>query len=152
MTPETHKHFMRLALEEAKVSKAEGDLPFGAVVVCGGDVVGKGRAENNTTGDVTDHAELLAVRQACKRLGRNDLKDCVIYCSNEPCLMCAAGIFQAGIAKVVIGVSRTDLPDFLRPRKIAIEHLANDSSYKIEIIRDVLKDEILPLFDDVRKK
>lgn len=146
------EYFMRLALEEAKKARALGDFPFGAVVANGDDVVGRGRAENNTIGDVTDHAEILAIRNACKSLGRNNLEDCVIYCSNEPCLMCAAAIFQANIPKVVIGVSRGDLPNFLRPRKLSIEHLAEDSSYKIEITRDVLKDEIIPLFDDLVKK
>lgn len=143
---------MRLALEEAKKAKHSGDFPFGAVVVCKDKVVGRGHAKNNTTGDVTDHAEIIAVRDACKTLGRNDLKDCIIYCSNEPCLMCAAAIFQANISKVTIGVSRDDLPNFLRPRKLRIEHLVEDSSYKIELINGLLKDEILLLFDDIAKK
>jgi tRNA(Arg) A34 adenosine deaminase TadA len=143
--------FMILAIEEAKAGMANGDLPFGAVVVCESKVVGSGHAENNTTGDVTDHAELLAVRDACKNLGTNDLSNCVIYCSNEPCLMCAAGIFQANIPKVIIGVSRADVPHFLRPRKLSIEDLIKDSSYEIEIIRGVMKDEILPFFDRLKK-
>ena len=149
---DNHEKFMNLALEQAKLAKAAGDLPFGAIVVQGNKIVGKGRAENNTIGDVTDHAELLAVREACKHLGKNDLNDCVIYCSNEPCIMCAAGIFQANIPKVVIGVSREDLPNFLRIRKVKIDHIAEDSNYKIEIIRGVLKDQILPLFTDLQKK
>ncbi|OGE88381.1 MAG: hypothetical protein A3J07_01130 [Candidatus Doudnabacteria bacterium RIFCSPLOWO2_02_FULL_49_13] len=142
--------FMRVALAEAKAAQAAGDLPFGAVIVCDDKVVGAGRAQNNTVGDVTDHAELLAIRQACQTLSKNNLSDCVIYCSNEPCIMCAAGIFQANIPKVVIGVSRDDLPNFLRPRRIKIEHLAEDSSYKIEIIRGVLKDQILSLFENIK--
>src|SRR3989338_7398073 len=142
------ENFMRLALEQAKLAKAAGDLPFGAVVIQGDKVVGKGRAENNTVGDVTDHAQLLAVREACKTLGKNNLNDCVIYSTNEPCIMCAAGIFQANIPKVVIGVSRDDLPNFLRERKVKIDHIAEDSSYKIEIFRGVLKTEILTLFSD----
>jgi len=71
--------FMKLALEQAQLAKASGDLPFGAIVVQGNKVVGKGHAENNTVGDVTDHAELLAVREACKMLGKNNLSDCVMY-------------------------------------------------------------------------
>ena len=143
---------MRIAIEEAKIAKRSGDLPFGAVVVCNEKIIGKGHAENNTVGDVTCHAELLSVREACKFLNKNDLSDCVIYCTNEPCLMCAAGIFQAGIPKVVIGVSRKDLPNLLRARKYTLEHLAEDSSFKIEIIRDILKNEIMPLFNDVQRK
>ncbi len=146
------EEFMRCAIEEAKTAKTKGDLPFGAIIVHDGKVVGKGHAENNTIGDVTDHAELLAIRQACKTLGKNKLSDCVIYCTNEPCLMCAAGIFQADIAKVTIGVSREELPKLLRPRKLKIENLADDSSYKIEISRGLLKEDILPMFEGVQKK
>lgn len=148
---DTQESFMMLALEQAKLAKAAGDLPFGAIVVQGDRVVGVGKAENNTIGDVTAHAELLAVRNACKTLAKNNLNDCVIYCSNEPCIMCAAGIFQANIPKVVIGVSRDDLPNFLRERKVKIDHIAEDSSYKIEIVRGILKDQILPLFSDLNK-
>jgi hypothetical protein len=65
--------------------------------------------------------------------------------------MCAAGIFQAGIGIVFIGVSRNDLPHLLRPRKLRIEDLAKDSGYKINITRGILKEKILPLFDDIKK-
>ncbi len=141
------ENFMWLEVEEAKIAKTNGDLPFGAIIVCDEKVVGTGHAQNNTTGDVTCHAELIALRNACKNLGKNDLSNCVIYCTNEPCMMCSAGIFQAGIPKVIIGASRKDLPNLLRSRKYNIEHLAEDSSYKIEIVRDLLKDEVLKLFN-----
>lgn len=146
-----HIDFMRMALEEAKKAKALGDLPFGAVVVCEDKVVGTGKAENNTVGDVTAHAELLAIRKATTTLKTNDLSKCSIYCTNEPCIMCAAGIFQAGISKVYIGVSRDDLPQLLRSRKIRIDSLAQDSGHKITIERGLLKSEILSLFEDVKK-
>jgi tRNA(adenine34) deaminase len=146
------ENFMLAAIEQAKNAKAAGDLPFGAVVVCNGKIVGRGKAENNTIGDVTDHAELLSVRLACKNLERNTLKDCTIYCSNEPCLMCAAGIFQADIPRVVIGASRSDLPYLLRPRKVSIDTLAKDSGHKIKITRGILKDQVLALFHDAKRK
>lgn len=151
MEQKSNEHYISLAIEEAKIAKSNGDLPFGAIVVCNGEVVGKGHSENNTTGDVTDHAELLALRNACRTLGSNSLKDCVIYCTNEPCIMCSAGIFQADISRVVIGVSRADLPELLRPRKLGISNIAEDSGHPIEIVRDVLKEEILPLFSDLKK-
>src|SRR5487761_602318 len=145
--PATDKNFMRLALKEAKKAKAVGDLPFGAVIVREGKAVGSGHAQDHTTGDVTDHAEILAIREACRFLRTNNLQECAIYCSVEPCLMCAAAIFQAKIPKVIFGVSREDLPTLLRQRKFTIRHLAEDSNYKIEITRGILRDEILPLFD-----
>ena len=146
-----HENFMLLAIKEAKEAKKLGDWPFGAVVVYKGKVIGKGKAEDKTKGDVTDHAEFIAIRKACRTLGTNNLRDCVIYCTNEPCIMCAAGIFQAHIPQVVIGASRDDLFGLLRSRKIRIEHLVEDSEHKIEIIRGVLKDTILELFNDIEK-
>jgi len=147
-----HEQYMLLAFEEAKKAKARGDWPFGAVVVKDGNVVGKGHVIDKSGGDVTDHAELVALRDACRNLKTNNLEGCTIYCSNEPCMMCAAGIFQAGIGDVFIGVSRDDLPHLLRPRKLHIEDLAQDSSHKITIERGLLKDKILPLFDNIQKK
>lgn len=144
--------FMIAAFEQAKNAKNTGDLPFGAVVVCNGHIIGRGKCEDGTTGAVTDHAELLALREACRTLQRNELSDCTIYCTNEPCPMCAAGIFQAKIPEVVVGLVREDLPLLLRPRKIRMNDLAEDSGYKIHIRTGILKDEILELFKDVKKK
>jgi len=143
---------MNLAFEEAKNAKEKGDWPFGAVVVKDDKVVGKGHVSDKSGGDITDHAELVALREACHILKTNNLEGCTIYCSNEPCMMCAAGIFQAGIGNIFIGVSRNDLPHLLRPRKLHIEDLAQDSSHKITIQRGLLKNKILPLFDDIKKK
>jgi len=146
-----HNEFMLLAFEEAKKAKDNGDWPFGAVVVKDDKVVGKGHVTDKSGGDVTDHAELVALRDACRNLKTNNLEGCSIYCSNEPCMMCAAGIFQAGIGNIFIGVSRDDLPNLLRPRKLRIEDLAQDSRHKIDIVRGILKERILPLFDDIKK-
>lgn len=144
-----HSMFMLHAIEEAKKAKEKGDWPFGAVVVRDDQIIGKGYAIDKSGGDVTDHAEIRAIRNACKILHTNDLHNCAIYCTNEPCLMCAAGIFQANIGKVYIGVSRDDLPHLLRPRKLRIEDLAHDSGHQIKIIRGVLKEQILSLFTEI---
>lgn len=137
--------YMLAAIEEAKLAKAKGDLPFGAVVVKDGTIVGRGHALDNTTGDVTDHAELRAVKATCRNLHTNNLSGCSIYCTNEPCLMCAATIFQAKISTVIIGASRDDLP-FLRKRKLRIGDLAIDSSAPTTIKKGILKKEVLDLF------
>lgn len=139
---------MKLALSQAKVAKKMGDLPFGAIIVCNNEIVGEGKCENGTIGDVTDHAEMNALRKACRKLGKNKLDDCTIYCTNEPCPMCAAAIFQAKIPNVVVGLTRDDLPNLLRPRKILMKDLANDSGYPILIETGVMKEEILKLFSE----
>ena len=114
-------------------------------------MVAQNRCREAREKTVLAHAELHAVNDACKALGRSELKDCTIYCTNEPCLMCAAAIMQAKIPRIVIGLARTDLPHLLRERKFRIEHLAEDSGYKPEIVRGVLKEKILELFKDVKK-
>jgi tRNA(Arg) A34 adenosine deaminase TadA len=142
-------NYMLLALDQARLAKKMGDLPFGAVIVCKGEVVSKGKCENGTIGDVTDHAEMNALRKACRKLGKNKLDDCTIYCTNEPCPMCAAAIFQAKIPNVVVGLTRDDLPNLLRPRKILMKNLAEDSGYPISIETGFMKKEILELFDNL---
>lgn len=152
MQSDQHEKFMSLAIEEAKKAKERGDWPFGAVVIKDGKVIGKGYVTDKSGGDVTDHAELIAVRDACRSIKSNNLQGCTIYCSNEPCLMCAAGIFQAHIEQVVIGASRNDLSHLLRPRKLRIENLVEDTDHHVEIIRGILKDKVLELFKDIIKK
>lgn len=141
----THASFMAEALKQSKLASEDGDLPFGAVVVKDGVIISRGRCREAKRKTVLAHAELEAVDKACRKLGTNKLKDCVIYCTNEPCPMCAAAIFQAKIPHVVIGASREDL-DFLRQREIDIQVLADDSGYEIKIVRDIMKRDVIELF------
>ncbi len=145
------EQFMELALEEAKQGKTEGEWPFGSVIVSGDKVISRNHSREVARKTVLSHAELHAIDDACKALGRFDLSDCVIYCTNEPCIMCASAIFQAKIPRVVIAASRTDLPHILRQRKFRIDHLAEDSGYNPEIVRDVMKEEVIELFKDLKR-
>lgn len=142
---------MEVAIAQALEAKQNGEWPFGAAIFQGDKLISQNRCREAHEKTVLAHAELHAVNDACKALNRNNLNDCVIYCSNEPCLMCAAAIFQAKIPRVVIGASRTDLPHLLRDRQFRIEHLAEDSGFNPEIVRGVRKDEIVSLFVDIKK-
>lgn len=146
MTKEFDEVHMQTALEEARAAKADGELPFGAVVVCKGEIVGRGRCREAHAKTVLAHAELEALHTACDILETTDLSDCTIYCTNEPCPMCAAAIFQAKIPHVIIGASRSDIPS-LRPRTIDIQALADDSGYPITITRGIAKEKVLSLFE-----
>lgn len=143
-----HSVFMKIALEQGGLAKQDGEWPFGAAVVRGGEIVAVGRCREDKLQTVLAHAETEAVDNACKTLGTNNLSDCVIYSTNEPCAMCSAVIFQAKIPQVVIGASRGDLP-FLRPREIGTQTLANDSGYDITIVHGVCRQEVLELFENV---
>lgn len=145
MDPINHETFMLVALEQARLSKTSGELPFGAAIIKDGAVLALGRCQEAELQTVLAHAEASAVDRACRKLQTTKLSDCTIYCTNEPCPMCAAAIFQAKIPNVVIGASRADIPS-LRPRKIDLEALANDSGYPITITRAVMRAEVLKLF------
>jgi tRNA(Arg) A34 adenosine deaminase TadA len=143
--------YMRVAIEEAEAAKAEGELPFGAVIVHKEVIITRGRSRERSQKTVLAHAELSAIDAACKGLQTTDLSDCIIYCTNEPCLMCAAAIMQAKIKMIIIGAARHDLPNIQRERRFRIEDLANDSGYNPLIVHGVMRDKVLKLFEDVKK-
>jgi len=101
--------FMQLAIEEAKkgIQNKDGG-PFGAVIVKDGKVISKAHNMVLKTNDPTNHAEMIAIRKACKKLGRFDLSDCEIYSSGESCPMCFSAIHWAKMKKVYYGCTRKD--------------------------------------------
>jgi tRNA(adenine34) deaminase len=98
-------NFMTIALDEGRIAAACGEVPVGAVIVRGGEVLAQ--AGNRTLGDrdPTAHAEMLAIRAAAKALGTERLIDCDLYVSLEPCAMCAAAISFARIRRLYYGAA-----------------------------------------------
>lgn len=143
--------YMRLAIGEARKAEVAGEWPFGTIVVCADRVVAATHVSERADQNVLSHSELKAVGDACRALGRNRLDDCTIYCTAEPCLMCASAIFQAKIPRVVFGASRSDLAHLLRQRRLSIDDLAHDLGYPVEIVRGVGRDEVRALFQDERQ-
>lgn len=94
---------MRMALEEARRAAADGEVPVGAVIVTHGRVVGRGHNITEAMVDVTAHAEMQAITAASQTLGGKYLKDCTIYVTVEPCLMCAGALGWSQIGRVEIG-------------------------------------------------
>lgn len=94
---------MRLALGEAQRALELGEVPVGAAVFCGDELVALAHNERETQGDPTAHAEVLAIRRAAKRLGRRRLSGCTLYVTLEPCPMCAGAIVMAGLDGVYYG-------------------------------------------------
>ena len=95
--------WMRQALELARQAAQEGEVPVGCVVVCNGEVVGRGRNRRESGKNALYHAELLAIDEACRRLGGWRLWQCTLYVTLEPCPMCAGAILNARIPRVVFG-------------------------------------------------
>ena len=94
---------MALALSEARAAVAHADVPIGTVIVRGGEVIAKARNRREADSDPTGHAEVLALREAGKRLRHWRLEGCALYVTLEPCVMCAGAIVLARIPLVVFG-------------------------------------------------
>ncbi len=98
------EYYMRKALEEARQAFREDEVPIGAVVVSpSGAIIGRGHNMTQTLLDVTAHAEMLALTAAERTIGGKYLKDCTIFVTVEPCIMCAGAIGWAQISRVVFG-------------------------------------------------
>jgi len=94
---------MALALEEARAASGHDDVPIGAVVVRGGEVIARARNRREAEHDPTGHAEVLALREAGQRIGGWRLAGCALYVTLEPCVMCAGAIVLARAPLVVFG-------------------------------------------------
>ncbi|WP_119066311.1 nucleoside deaminase [Rubrobacter indicoceani] len=99
--PATDLAMMRLALDAAAEAAGRGEVPVGAVVACGEEVVSVAANEREATKDPTAHAELLAIRRASESLGGWRLSGCTLYATLEPCPMCAGAAHAARIARIV---------------------------------------------------
>lgn len=93
--------YMAMALDEARRAEELGEVPIGAVVVCEGAVVARAHNRREIDRDPAGHAELIAIREAARRLDRWRLSDCTVYVTLEPCPMCAGLMHQARIARCV---------------------------------------------------
>lgn len=99
--------FLQYAVNLAKENVEKGGRPFGAVIVYQGELVSTGVNQILAHNDPTSHAELNAVRQACQKLQRLSLKDCVVYASGQPCPMCLAAMRMVGVEKIVYAYSNS---------------------------------------------
>ncbi len=105
------EYFMREAIELSKRSVESGGGPFGAVVVRDGEIVSRGANSVTVSNDPTAHAEVCAIRDACRKVGDFKLTGCELYTSCEPCPMCLSAAYWAGIDKIYYGNTRHDAAD-----------------------------------------
>lgn len=137
--------FMQAAIAEAEEGIAHGHGgPFGAVVVRDGQIVGRGHNRVLLNHDPTCHAEMEAIRDACKNLSTHDLSDCDIYVTAEPCPMCLSACLWANIRHVVRGCTREDSENIGFRDKIFYDCLAG--SAKLIDVREASRPECLELF------
>jgi tRNA(adenine34) deaminase len=102
-TAEADARYMQRAIQLAQQAQEEGEVPVGALVVRGGEVVGEGWNRPIGSKDPSAHAEMLALRAAAKNVGNYRLPDATVYATLEPCVMCAGAMVHARIARLVYG-------------------------------------------------
>ena len=100
-----HERFMRVALGEAGLAAAEGEVPVGAVIVRGDKILSQAHNRREQLNDPTAHAEILAIREAARVLQTRRLSDCTLYVTLEPCPMCAGALMMATLAACYFGAN-----------------------------------------------
>jgi tRNA(adenine34) deaminase len=141
--------FMKVAIELAKKAANNGEVPVGAVIVIDDEVVAKSCNEREARAVATAHAEILAIDEASRKLGRWRLSDCTIYVTKEPCPMCAGAIFQARMKRLVYGPS-----DSKSGAAGSLYNIVEDErlNWRLEVTRGVMEDENVRLLQDFFKK
>jgi tRNA(adenine34) deaminase len=136
MSPD-HEPFMRLALAQAALGRAAGEVPVGALVVLDGTVVGRGYNHPIEASDPTAHAEVLALREAGRATSNYRLTGATLYVTVEPCLMCVGALVHARVATVVFGVADPKggaVRSLLDPNVLPLNH-------RFAVVEGVLADE-----------
>ena len=98
-------YFMKEAFREATFAAENGEVPVGAVIVCENRIIARGSNRTEQLGDITAHAEIIAITAASDFLGSKYLTDCTLYVTLEPCAMCAGALYWSQISRVVYGAS-----------------------------------------------
>ena len=113
LTVYSDDYFMKQALREAQLAYDEGEVPVGAIVVCGNQIIARAHNKTEHLKDVTAHAEIMALTSASDYLGSKYLGECTLYVTLEPCIMCAGALSWAQLGKIVYGAS-DDKAGFMR--------------------------------------
>lgn len=150
---EQDQYYMTLAMEEAQKAAQKGEVPIGAVIVHEGEIIARAHNLRETTQNAVTHAELLAIQEACLKIGSWRLENANLYVTLEPCPMCAGAILQARIPRVVYGAR-----DAKAGSVDSLYRLLNDDRFNHQCIvkENVLADEcgqlLTQFFRELRKK
>jgi len=135
---ENSEKFMKEALKEAKKAYKKLEVPVGAVIVKDGKIIARAYNQKECKNDTTNHAEILAIKKASKKLNSWRLIDCDMFVTLEPCSMCAGALIQSRIRKVYIGA-----PDLKTGACGSVLNLLEDYTFnhKVEVENGILKNE-----------
>lgn len=140
---------LRLAIELAYEAEAAGEVPIGAIVVQNGEIIGRGRNSPIARNDPTAHAEILALREAARTLGNYRLEAATLYCTLEPCIMCAGALVNARVKRLVFGTRDLRFGGVRSKYQLADSELLN---HRVEIVEGVLGAECAELLEAFFKK
>ena len=152
-TASKDKEFMQAAIKMAsKGMNSNAGGPFGAVVVRNGEIVASGHNEVTSTNDPTAHAEVVAIRKACEKLGTFQLDDCEIYTSCEPCPMCLGAIYWARPNKVYYACNQKDAADIDFDDQFIYDEIDKGIEDRQIKFIPLLREEALQVFKDWSEK
>lgn len=137
----SHESFMRICIELALIAKSRGDSPVGSILVKSGRIIAKGIEGGKTHQDITFHAEIEVIRQATKFLNDQDLSQCILYTTHEPCIMCSYVIRHTKINTVVMGILTGDLGGFSSKFPLLTDHTIPKWVDPPRIIRGIMEKE-----------
>jgi tRNA(adenine34) deaminase len=139
---DSEERLMREALRLARESAAAGEVPVGAVVAVGTEIVGRGANSPLSRSDPTAHAEILALREAAIQVGNYRLEQATLCCTLEPCVMCAGALVAARIRRLVFGTRDLRFGGVRSKFRLADSEVLNHS---VEIVEGVLAPECVAL-------
>lgn len=147
----SHEDYMQEALVLAKEAAAAGDVPVGCVIVHEGEIIARGRNRREENHDALAHAELEAIREACRVLGGWRLRDCRLYVTLEPCPMCAGGIISARIPEVFYGAKDSGIGACGSILNLFEEGFRHRPKLRGGILQEACTEELQEFFQKLRK-
>ncbi|MCC6845365.1 MAG: nucleoside deaminase [Bacteroidetes bacterium] len=132
---------MKRCIELAHIAKECGDVAAGAVIMHDGNIISEGIEGGKTHHDITYHAEIEAVRNAVKILKKNDLSDCVLVTTHEPCIMCSYAIRHYGISLIVIGATVGEIGGYSSKLPVLLDRTVTRWSDPPTIVTGILEQE-----------
>lgn len=142
-----YEEWMRRCISLARIAKNRGDSPAGAILVHGDNIISEGIEAGKTRQDITCHAETEAIRQAVKLLKTNDLSDCILVTTHEPCIMCSYVVRHHRISRIVVGVTTGEIGGYSSALPVLLDTTVTRWANPPVIIGGILEQECRALRD-----
>lgn len=148
-----HTKYMQIALSLAQIAYQNGDVPVGAVIVDSqGNIIGKGYNSKELNNNPLEHAEMIAIAMASQAIGQWRLKECTLYSTLEPCLMCVGAIIQSRITKVFFSVKDNNFGGLSSKQELwTNNHSYHKITYHQGLLEFAVKEILDNFFQEIRK-